>query len=263
MNIVFAKTRTEYTPYADFWRIVSLSGYEIRYLDEVDWQASDTTVIATPRNGEWNIPKDRRVKFVHWMLERPRPGNDDMAEASADADEIWSSCRAMANAFGFRYVFMGGHKRFANINILHRKDYDLIALMYWSPRRATLRGDLLERDLKLVDPNGDCWGDKREWALNSSKLMINAHQDDLPWCEPIKFAIAGMYAMPLLSEICADAGLWQDSKAFVTAPIHELADYAKWMLQDEVKLAQLGGVARRLVCDHHPFRAEVDRAVQA
>lgn len=263
MAIVFAQTRTTYAPYADFWRIVQLSGFPIKYLDEIDWTAADT-VIATPRNGEWSaIPAVRQARLVHWMLERPRPERDEMNSIHQTADEIWASDTLLAEQVGGRYVFLGGVETFANVNVLRRRDYDLIALMYWSPRRDGLRHELLEEGLTLVDPNGNCWGEWREQALNSSRIMLNAHQDEYPWCEPIKFCLAGMYGLPLLSETSAGSGYWEPGFHYISAPLADLVTWAKYLLTDDVALARLGAHAWRLVCRDHTFKQEVEAAVKA
>ncbi len=263
MSIVFARTRTEYAPYADFWRIVQLAGFEIKFLDEVDWDRPDV-VIATPRNGEWTgIPARRTARLVHWMLERPRDDADEMGRVHDGVDAIWASDTLLAAKLNCPYVFLGGVETFARVNVLHRKDFDVVSLMYWSPRRDGLRHQLIEGGISMADPNGDCWGERRETALNSSRLMINAHQDAYPWMEPIKFCLAGMYGLPLLSETSPGSGSWKASQYFIEVPLDRLADWVKYMLTDEILLARLGANAWRLVCRDYPFKACVRKAAES
>lgn len=262
-DILFAQTRYHYMQYDDFWRIVSLSGFSIVYLDEVDW-GKNQTVIFTPKNGELNLPPDKRAHVTWWNLERSKATDPvvDMSNPTVPpgVDEVWASDRAMAQATGARYVFLGGVLNFADIDVNHRDEFQIVTLMYWSHRRQQIQHDLFSR-FSVADRAGSCWGDARHYALNHSQLMVSAHQDDYPWSEPIKWAVAAMYGLPLLSETCADPGYYERSQHYVSCALKDIPAAAEWVLDNEVLRRTLAANAWRLVSKERTFRSQVLEAV--
>jgi hypothetical protein len=172
-------------------------------------------------------------------------------------DELWASDRAYAQSIGARYVFLGGHRAFGGVNV-QEKQYDIITLMYYSARRQQL-GNELER--RFSGASGSFWGEERHKRLMSSRLMVTAHQDDKPWSEPIRFMLAGCYALPLLSETCQDASYWVPGQNYLAAPLNDLANQAALVLQHDILRARIGATAWRLVCVERPFRQEVEAAL--
>lgn len=263
-NIIFMRPRRDYMPYQDVYRVITLSGFPLRYLDEIDWQ-EPSVVIGTPYTPDWSsIPRNRRAYLVHWNFERCRSDAalDDMATGvpHPEPDEQWVSDRALATRFGARYVFFGGVDNFATLTVAE-KVYDLIMLMYFSHRRQPLRNQLAS--FRVADWTSGCWGDERAAKIAQSRLMFSAHQDDEPWCEPIKFCLAGMYAIPLLSETCADSGYWKAGQHYLSAPFERLADYAHVLLRAEhdTTLRVIAANAWRLVIRERPFKSQVLDAV--
>lgn len=257
-RIIFGRTHWNYDPYLDFWKLVELSGFKWQYLDEIDWDTQQI-VIATPANAEWTqIPIRHKTRLIHWNLERSLidypPGEMASPQSPVQADEVWASDRAMAASIGAKYVFLGGHRTFGSVD-QRSKQFDYITLMYWSGRRQGLRHAL--QSLSCGDgPRGE-----RHERLMASRLMISAHQDDSPWIEPLRYTIAGCYALPHLAERSQDSGLWIPSQHFVEASFEDLAVYARILLDDDVRLARLGAASWRLVCVEHSFKQEVLEAV--
>lgn len=265
-EVIFGRTRYEYGSYADFWRLVTLSGYPWRYLDEIDWKQPQT-VIFTPKNGELeSVPKRRHAKLVWWNMERCRTDYppEDMSNAinTCGADEIWMADKAMADKYGAKYVMIGGHESFGCMNLNHADRYDIITLMYWSGRRQVIQGGL--KRFSCGDVKGGTWGQEREDRLNQSRLMISAHQDDAPWIEPFRFMIAGCYGKALLSESLQDGGHWIQGKHYIGCSLEEIPDYAAFLLRPEHEktLRGIGANALRLVCYERPFRRNIEEALR-
>lgn len=69
-NILFARPRHDYGSYADFYRLIELSGYPLVYFDEID-TASDNCYIMTMINGENHAPErwqGARARLILWDL---------------------------------------------------------------------------------------------------------------------------------------------------------------------------------------------------
>lgn len=258
-RFIFARTRHEYIPYLDFWCLVELSGFQWAYLDTINWYDSSLTVIATPLNGEWfAIPQDHTTYLIHWNLERFNPAAPTEGYKYR-YNEVWASDRAMADAQGAKFVFLGGHRAFGTVN-QNRKYFDYITLAANFGRRTPILYNL-EQSLTCADVDGGTWNDTRHNQLQSSRLMINLHQDDLRWSEPLRFMIAASYALPLLSEPCADPGLYQSGIHYLECDPQEMPVYAKWLVQHDVLTARLAANLWRLVCAEKPFKQCVLKAL--
>src|SRR5689334_23363759 len=69
-NIIFARPRHDYASYRDVYNVIDLSGFPLRFVDEIDW-SQDVTVIGTPKHPEWlTIPTHKRARLIWWNLER-------------------------------------------------------------------------------------------------------------------------------------------------------------------------------------------------
>src|SRR5512140_410819 len=262
-NVIFARTRHHYVPYDDLYRLAKLSGYEVQYIDEIDWHDYTAIVICPVKSDEWMcIEQAHSARFIWWNLERGLDNATEMDMANPHVpfyvDEVWASDPAYARSIGAKYVFLGGHRAFGSVDVQSKK-YDIITLMYWSGRRQNLRFDL--RDFSNADQTGGLWGDERHEKLMQSRLMISAHQDDKPYSEPIRFTIAGCYALPRLSETCEDSGYWEKGKHYLSASLASLGDTARSVINFPAMLANVGAAAWRLVCVERDFRAQVEAAL--
>lgn len=260
--IVFGRTRHTYDPYRDFFRLAELSGYSVQYLDTIDWERGDQTVIGTPHNGEWDgIPQHKRSRLILWNLERPTPTTQygpGGADVPPGVDEVWTSDQHVTALTGAKYVFLGGHRAFAQLRVLH-KQYDFISLMAWFGRRTGLHDQL--HGLINADVPGGTWGDERHARMNQSHAMISAHQDENTYLEPPRFMLAGCYALPLISEHVTNGGYWKAGEHYLDVPFTHIGCVLRSLLGDEVRMARLGASAWRLVCVEHPFKQEVERAL--
>lgn len=264
-NIIFARTRHHYAPYDDFYRLAELSGYPIKYLSEIDWWDKTATIITPIKHPEWaTIPEDHFSRFIWWNLER---GIHDAPEMDMSntytppyVNEVWASDRAYAKHLGAKYVFLGGHRAFGSVDVLN-KQYDIVTLMYLSGRRQPVAGEL--QGYRIADKEGGLWGEERHQRLMQSRLMVCAHQDEKPYCEPIRLMIAGCYALPVLSEDCDDSGYWQAQEHYFSASLGELGIMTRLLLQPQNNrsLARMGAAAWRLCCIERPFAQEVEAAL--
>lgn len=262
-SVVFARTRHHYDPYTDFFRLVNLAGFNETYIDTINWQAP-ITVIASPHNGEYvNIPHVKRARLIWWNLERCREV-DSMSTAYVPpyVNEVWASDKAMADRYGFRYVFLGGHRAFGDFHVTNKR-YDYVTLMANFGRRMALFNAL--KGLSNGDvPLGGTWNTDRHERLQQSSIMISCHQDELLWSEPLRFMIAACYGIPLLSETCKDAGYYRPNEHYVQCDMADLPNMAKLLLHpvNELTRRRLAANAWRLVCSERTFKDSVQEALK-
>lgn len=216
--IIFARTRYHYDSYTDFWKLVELSGYPIVYVDEIEINNPDNTYIFSPMNGEFQslipktwVPKGHRCTILHWNLERPSGSGGLLFYKESNQryidrgwiDAVLVSDRQLAADTGFKYVPLGSHKDLGEFSLHCDKMYDVAVMSCYSPRRAFLFNYpyLKAQDNGLtIAPN--CWGQERHEALKASRYMLNIHQDGYQYLEPLRFALAAAYGLPIISESC-------------------------------------------------------------
>lgn len=214
----FVRTRHEYDSYTDYWKLVELSGFPTCYVDEMNLHDSDATYIVSPMNGEFTAHLDwsggKECVVYLWNLERPggsgnfeqyvagnlRYVHDDMV------DVVLVSDRKLAKDSGFWYMPLGGHPLLGDPGD-REKVHDYIHLMCYSLRRAGT--GLFNYTTPWhkwygfdIAPNG--WGQERHIALQESKFMLNVHQDDTLYLEPLRFVLAAAYGLPIVTEQLAD-----------------------------------------------------------
>ena len=121
-------------------------------------------------------------------------------------DHILVSDRALAKISGFTYLTLGGHEGLGFPGPSVAKVYDLIHLSCYSDNRGWLFDDPIKPKGQLfglkVATNG--WGEFRARNLYNSRIMLNVHQDKWPFIEPLRFILATMYGLPIVSEHCTD-----------------------------------------------------------
>lgn len=208
MEIIFCKTRADpeyYRPYTDYWRLVELAGFSSIWLDELE-PGRDAIYILTPMNGEYEkiLPRlrgSRRCKMVWWRLERP--GGYDWVVDSHNADgvdEIWVSDRHWASRVECpgKFVPLGSHEGLGLFDPTGGKIYDWIGLSYNNPRRLGVWHQIKGQAAKT------CWPPEREEILARTVFMVNVHREEYGMLEPLRFAVAAAYGMPVISEVCDD-----------------------------------------------------------
>ena len=132
----------------------------------------------------------------------------------------------MAAQCGLHYVPMGSHEGLGSPGVV--KEYDLIGLMCYSNRRSFVfrcADEMLHKVGNVtLAPNG--WGEDRHNRLQRSRFMFNVHQDDFPFIEPLRFALAAAYGLPLVTERCLDMHPYM-SRWYVDAGLRDMAKVAE------------------------------------
>lgn len=280
-KIVFARTRHFYHSYQDFWRLVELSEFPTCHVDEMRLD-EECVYIFTPVNGEFRPciekerarvgEKSRRAKIVWWFLERPDTGNPDgvvdvprrATEANDEmapwVDAIWVSDRYLAS-LDTRSVYtpLYSHPKLPET----QRDpggyaYDLSHLSSPTPRREVILG-ALGREFRIAR---NAWGLDRDGLLWTSRAMLNVHQGHSTIGEPLRFAVAAAYRMPLLSENLYDPWPLEDGKTVLQAPYAGIVGAVMGWMRSRGDLAAFGEALYQKLCVENDFRRGVEEAVR-
>lgn len=227
MEVVFLRTRWEYQSYTDFWELVRLGGFEVRYLDELE-PGREAVYVFSPKQGELEsvLPRlkgEHACKVAWWCLERPDVSGSvtESKAIPAGLDVLWLSDVWLARRHAFygwgpvQWVPVGSNEELGtagNGDYL----YDWAHLSYTTGRRQEIYGKLDGRPL----PN--CWNEERDRALKATRMMVNVHQDEWPVLESLRFALAAAYGLPIVSEAIHDATPYREGYDFVQASYLEL-----------------------------------------
>jgi hypothetical protein len=273
-EIIFAKTRYFYQSYTDFWSLVELSGFHTCFVDEIDFYNQNNVYIFAPMNGEWRPLIDNkfplgfdnrspRATLVMWNLERP--GEDSIGNFAVGnqaligryLDRVIVSDRELARLSRLDYVTLGGHEGLGNPGKFEYKRFDLIHLSCYSNHRSFLF-DAPDRPKRLLNgftiaQNG--WHAERDIALMSARYMLNIHQDSHPFIEPLRFVLAAMYGLPIISEGCIDAYPYND----YIFPYPEMKLYIN---SYDYELYEIGLRLRKSILNEFPFRKCVENYVR-
>ena len=267
MRIVFARTRYFYDSYIDFYNLVSLSGYPTCYIDEMNLADSRITYITAPMNGEiqsWNdeTRARKRAKVYLWNLERPSGSGglqnyiNDNNKLIEDGflDDVLVSDKRLAQDTRFRYIPLGSHPDLGHPGGLSEKRYDVVHLMSYTGRRS----DSWYKDPGItVAPNG--WGDVKDASLRRSKLMVNIHQDDMKFIEPLRFALAAAYGLPIITESCLSIYPYDTARAVIQCERESMLQTIHMVLKNYTELYYAGLVLRDRFTRNVTFRSCLER----
>ena len=255
-DIIFAHTRYVYPSYTDYRRLVELAGFETCFVDQIDFTRKNVVYIVSPLNGEYRPHRDNWRKHAHnahvvwWSLERPGPsGIAEFVRGTKRLlddwyfDEVWLSDRYLCEQCHdkrVRFVVLGSHPALGQPRRSRRRSfqYDIVHLSYLTPRRQAII-DPLTNSLDVA-PNG--WGEARDRILAASAFMLNVHQDDWLVLEPLRFALAAAWALPMISEHMIDPYPYNRG---------ETGHYIKQVHYDDL----VGEVLNAVRGDYEQFRA--------
>lgn len=268
-EVVFARTRYTYDSYTDFWKLVELSEFPVVYVDEIDVKVPRVTYIAAPFNGEFFGIQGGRApgtKIYLWNLERPG-GSGSIESYKEDnlkhiknghIDDVIVSDKALADLTKFKYVPLGSHEGLGDP--WSTKLYGFIHLMCYSNRRGKFFETPSEPRNTFagcsIAPNG--WGVERHYFLQRSWYMLNVHQDEYQYLEPLRFALATAYAMPILSEnLIAEPFPYQHG--VIQFPMNQIESAMMSAMRNRHQLSQMGITMRDFVLSQHTFRQCIER----
>lgn len=273
-EIIFAKTRWDYQSYTDYWTLVELSGFPTCYVDEIDLDR-DAVYIVCPMNGEIYdrfanepVTLNRKARMMMWNLERP---GDDSVQQYAQGNKklqkyfqkilisdkaLAHKCADIANSDVFAYVTLGVHEGLGYPGSFEDKRYDLIHLACYSLARSSLF-DTPSSPKRVYDecsvaPNG--WGLERIMYLKESRFMLNVHQDRHKFMEPLRFALAAMYGLPIITDYCIDSSPYPSYALNVGNPRKYVKTYTRLTYD-------IGLMFRQYMIEHFQFSACVKAAV--
>jgi len=271
MHQVFVRTRHVYDSYQDLWRLVELSGIETCYVDELRFDRDVLYVCATI-NGEIrpHIVNERkrcgagvRARTAAWALERPDapsapPWEAEVTDLLRFFDIVWVSDQTLqALDPRTRFVPFGSH---AGLGSSSKREmaYDVAFMGYMIPRRDSIAAQLRAHGLRVA-PNG--WGAERDTILRSTRLMLNVHQHErpMPVGEPLRFALAAAYQLPLVSELVERPAPLTNGYDVLLRTYDELVSAVRVVLSDATECSRLGGNLHGTLCQLHPFGVELAR----
>ncbi|MHA2055357.1 MAG: hypothetical protein ACW99F_17395 [Candidatus Hodarchaeales archaeon] len=286
-EIIFCKPVYHYDSYTDFWRLVELSGFPIISVSELDI-TKEGIYITAPMNGDYKEhfvgdlkhfeetgeitggelkrQKDsglpRMAHMIIWNLERPS-GSKTLATYNNDcfewftnrfADEIWVSDVQLADEACLRYVTLGSDYGLGETS--EEKGYDLTHMSVEIPRRVQIYKHFGKPQI-----GQNSWGDERHEVLKKSKFALNVHQDNHPYCEPLRIALFAAYGLPIISETLANTFPYNDE--VVTFAYHDIVEGLKVALNDDYdQWKERGLKLRDRLCKDLQFGNVVRQAVQ-
>lgn len=258
MTIIFAKPRHPYTSYTDLYTLIDLSGFKTCFIDEID-PSSNNAYIITILNGE--LPEggypDARAEIVLYDLEWHLDGIPPLANV-----EVWAGDAWYAERINARYVAMGSHPDLCP-EVTPKQDlYDVAFYGYFDgvPRRQVIRQQLLERGVK-VSPTG-AWGAARHQMLRNSASYLHVHQlANAPTIAPLRMVVAAAYALPVITETCADYGRFESY--VLAAEYDRIAECAQLWTKPSMwqQAMEYGHHLHQLLCIDMPFRKSVEAAI--
>lgn len=261
-SIIFAQPRHQYGSYADYRKLIELSGFPLVFMDEIDPDSDNIYIFSTPAT-HWHTGVERkgwpgaRARIIYWSLEWYK----DVDYRSIPGVEIWSPDAWYADLIGARYVPMGGHPDLK----LHPtrpngRVFDVATLFAPTPRRQWAVHQLQnERHLHLA-PTQDCWDEHRHNVLMQSRCMVMVHQlDNSPTVAPQRWALAAAYGLPVITETLGNPGIFSEGRRLM-ADLPFLGEFtAMWLrAENKARLEDYGNALHDFLCHHYTFRKSVE-----
>lgn len=259
-QVIFVRPRHDYQSYSDLYALIQLSGYPLIYADELD-PASDNTYIVTIYNGEtaqgW---PGARARIVLWDLEYHLDG----LPAVPGISEVWASDRWYARLIGVRYVPMGSHAGLRSTAPVKRDTlYDAAFLGYMVPRRETIYTGLWRAGVRL--PVTSAWDEERDRILASSTAYLHVHQhENVPAVPALRMVVAAAYALPVITETCADCGIFGDCVLPLAygSLVENVAGWTRGSIRVfRTALRECGELLHQKLCQDMTFRTAIEAAL--
>jgi len=260
-EIVFAHPRVNYGSYADYRKLVELSGYPACYMDEMDLQSDNTYIFSTPDTYWLHGWPDAKCRIIYYCIE----WYFDIDYSTIPCVEVWCADKYWAERIGAQYVPMGSHPALnLHPDDMQEKRYDVCTLWAGSYNRYNAEGYLIEHNLthSPLDWGGErqgIHGEERYNLLSQSRMMIAAHQNpEARTLAPQRWALAAAYKLPIVSERLEDAGMLDE--VTIQCDLENIgAVAANWKEPANAgKLAAKGRALYELLCEQWTFRKGIE-----
>lgn len=199
MDPIFVKTRHHYGSYDDYWKLVEFSQFPTCFTEDIEWNSTNTyicTYFNFPNvNGKLEPFPEHTCRMIFWDIER---WSDDRP-VDTRFDEQWISDRWYHERMpGSKFVILGTDGLDDSLAI--EKEYDFSTRSYMNGRRDYIVAEFKNLGSTFA-PNTM---EDKHLELLQSRAMLCMHQDDLPMTEPLRYALAASYGLPILAEASAD-----------------------------------------------------------
>lgn len=263
-NPIFGLSRTDYyhqRSYADYFRLIELSGYEWCYFDEMCVEDPTKCYIISPYDPEWGGFPNAKARIIWWDLEWRFEYPDVPGIWAIWISDMAHAKRVYQKRVNINYVPFGSHKDLKlDIGEVGGKKYDVCMLSYMTNRRQYLVDRLKEWDI-TISPQG--WDAERHAALCQSSAMLHVHQhDDLRTVAPQRFALAAAYSLPLISETIDDRGVFAYSDFLVSDYANLPQFVSMWTKRNESRILEdFGRALHQKLCVENTFKSFVEAAL--
>lgn len=273
-EIVFAHSDVQYPSYTDYRSLVRVGGFESCPLSATAPGRTCTYIVSPVWSGEERAAisalagaPGRHCGVVWWFLERAVlfGGAEFRWIAhnllSTGVDEVWVSDRALYSKLRphseqFRFVPVGSDERLAE-GAGAPEPNDVCLMAWMNPRRDAVVGAL------RCSIGQNAFGNERHRRLLGASLLLNIHQDGDPYFEPLRFALAAAYRLPVVSETCEDPFPYEPGVDFIAAPHGRLAaETMAALAADRGLLRGFGGRMFEKAAVKHRFSDNVKAAME-
>jgi hypothetical protein len=200
MEPVFIVPKNKKQSYEDYYELINFC--EFKTISD-SFERQDNFCYILPLHHTVS-PMGDKGKVVLWFLERPEsmggiPGLHVYFEKilkQNNVQEIWLSDKEMFSNFDcdlVKFVPFGSDERLGTPS--DEKIYDVADMCY----RHTRRNFINALKCKLAP---GAYGQEKKNILSSSKFLLNVHQDNDLYYEPLRFALAVANGLPIITEDC-------------------------------------------------------------
>jgi hypothetical protein len=229
-GIIFLGCKKTKDSYEDLYKMALLSDFKIQLKDNEG--PEDAHYIACSHS---DVEPGPNRKVVFWYLERPYTygGVESLRERfksfleSGKYLSIWVSDRKLEQELKglAKFVPVGCHPDLIKPNV--HKDYDIVHMSYETPRRK----EVYQKIRGSIAPNS--YGENKYELIAKSKFLLNTHQSDDKYIEPLRICLAVAAGIPIISEDSYDAYPYKKDGSFLEFSIEEISDATNNILKKE------------------------------
>lgn len=260
-DVIFLGQKEPKDSYQDLFRMVDLSGFSIQ--DQSGVGPEDAHYI---RCSHCDVCAGVGKEEIYWYLERPLHDGGILGLKSRFTGylkdntykEIWVSDRRMAEELGniVKFVPIGSMEGLSYMN--EDKKYDVVHFSFETARRVPIYKGVGG----TIAPN--VYGDPKYGIVSESKFLLNVHQSNDFYIEPLRFSLAVSAGIPIISEINYDPYPYGNNKGFIEFPYEKLIDSTNSIIKEDYeKYREYGLSLRDKILRDYRFKENVLRALSA